>query len=219
MPKQKRQIPKLHLYHIPRTGGMSIGLHMRRHNRTKQHPKRIGYHISGHAHYRKFSPSYFTLIGLRDPTEHAASLYKYISRARSHKQHDQVKAMTFLEYIEFSRDSYLGFLTSKRKRTLRQALINLQSISFVYLTQNLDTNLRIFLKYLDAQLDWHPTRFNATGNLTIKSKHRKAVNRNRPHDVAIYQAAQQLNKVQLIYFKKNRRTQLTPDLDWSGVIV
>lgn len=215
----RREIPKLHLYHIPRTGGMSIGWFMRRHNRTKQHPKRIAYHISGHAHYRAFAPSYFTLLGMRDPVRHAASLYKYISGSRAHRQHKLVRAMSFLEYIEFSRDSYLGFLTPKRKRTLQQALTNLQSISFVYLTQNLNADLTIFLRYLNAQLDWHPTKRNATRNLAITPQYIKAIRRNRPQDYEIYQAAQKLNKVQLRFFKGHRRSELIPDLDWDGVIV
>lgn len=127
--------------------------------------------------------------------------------------------MSFSEYIEFARDSYFGFLTPKKHRTLQRALINLQSVSFVYLTENLDADLTLFLRYLDAQLEWRATRRNATRHMKVTREHRAAVKRHRPQDYAIYEAAQKLNRVQRAYFAKHRRQGLVSDLDWSGVIV
>jgi len=214
----RRQIPKLHLYHIPRTGGMSIGHHMRRHN-VVDGVKHIAYHISGHAHYRAMNKTYFTMMGIRDPVDHMASLYKYIRGSRAHGQHAVVSKMTFGQYIKFSRDSYLAFLTTKRKRTVENAINNLSKISFVYLTPHLDDDMGIFFKYMCTGMRWHNTRFNGTPPMEITKAEVREVRQKRAPDVEIFEAAKRLNAAQCRFFRKHSRSGLLPDLDWSGVIV
>ena len=191
---------------------------MRRHN-VVNGVKHIAYHISGHAHYRDFGPPYITLIGIRNPADHMASLYKYISRSKNHKESPKVSRMTFNQYISYSKDSYLGFLTNKNNRSVEQAITNLSKISFTYLTDNMNNNLQIFLKYMNAGIQWHNIKFNSTPPMKITKAQIRAIREKRPADFKIYEAAKKLNAAQRKFFKNNRREELFPDLDWSGVIV
>ena len=213
----EQTIPRLHLYHIPRTGGMSIGLFMRRHN-VVNGIKHIAYHINGHAHYRDFDSSFFTMIGIRNPVDHAYSLYKYIAKSKNHKESPKVSKMTFRQYIDYSRDSYFGFLTKKNNRSIEQAIKNLSKISFVYITPNLNDNLRIFLRYLNSGIKWHKTRFNVTHPTKPTKAEIKAVRKNRPDDFDIYEAAKKLNAKQIEYYRSHTRNGFTSDLDWSNII-
>lgn len=158
---------KIHFFHIPRTGGMSLYKFWG----GKKIRKRFGIqlHNNGHAAYRPYTcPSF---VFLRDPIEHAVSLFTYLKTHRHPRAKAtlKVQGMTFAQWIRrpgVRPGSFTCFLSGNkshsREEELELALKAIKDITFIGFTKHLGRDMNIILKDIArVPVRWDGTRHNA----------------------------------------------------------
>jgi hypothetical protein len=168
---------KIHFFHIPRTGGFSIYKFWGK----RKIRKRFGVQLSnnGHTSYRPYNCPTFTFI--RDPIEHARSLYAYIKTHPGMPMHKKVKGLNFSQWIRNRPDhlskgrpgSFAAFLSGTKRqdpeKELELALKAIDQITFIGFTDNLAQDMNIILRDIaKVDLRWDKTQVNSSARAKPK---------------------------------------------------
>lgn len=192
-----------YLYHVPRTGGFTTYKWFS--NFGKQGLTRLYNH--GHVPFKtrrqicrlfnkQLDPEeLITFTWMRDPVDHAASLYSYIVSHGGHEKWKNFKkGITFSQWIrcEGLPGSFAKFFDPGRGDP-DIAIENLKTLNFIGFTEQLNTDMNLIMNLFQV-----PTRFN---NMKINAAKKLIVS---PVDAALIKERRSADYKVLNYFRQQR---------------